>query len=92
MWGGCLITDMLQEAWSEDQITKVVVLSPGEPILFYGRHSKNEGLPYQRARNVEFSLGGPLNWAWSLVQIEALRKPIQEGHHAILEDMIWKKR
>ena len=49
VWGGCLITDILQEAWPEDWTTKAVVLSPREAILFFGRHSKNEGLPYQRA-------------------------------------------
>ena len=31
VWGGCLITDILQEAWMEDQITEAMVLSPGRP-------------------------------------------------------------
>ena len=56
----CLITNILQAAWPEDWITKAMVLSLGEAILFFGRHSKNEGLPYCRARNVEFGLGGPI--------------------------------
>ena len=86
-WGGCLITDILQEAWPEDQITKAIVLSPGEAILFFGRCSKNEGLPYHRARNVAFGLGGPFNWAGRSVQIEDLRKTMQEGHSTILE--VW---
>ena len=60
-WGGCLITNIIQEAWPEDHITKAMVLSPGEAILFFGRCSKNEGLPYHKARNVEFGLGGPFN-------------------------------
>ena len=58
-WGECLITNILQEAWLEDQITKATVLSPGEANLFFGRYSRNEGLPYCRARDIEFGLGGP---------------------------------
>ena len=53
-WGGCLITNILQEAWPEDWITEAMVLSLGEAILFFSRHSRNEGLPYHRARDVEF--------------------------------------
>ena len=59
--GGCLITDILQEAWPEGQITEAMALSPEEAILFFGRHSGNEWLPYCRARNVEFGLGGPFH-------------------------------
>ena len=91
VWGGCLITDILQEAWREDQITKATVLSPGEAILFLGRCSKNEGLAYCRTRNVEFGLGGPFNWVGRSVQIEALRKTIQEDSCIILEAVVEKK-
>ena len=45
MWEGGLITDILQEVWPEDCITEAMVLSPGEAILFFSRHSKNEGAP-----------------------------------------------
>ena len=45
VWGGCLITDILQEAWPEDQITKAVVLSPGVAIFFFGRCSGMRGFP-----------------------------------------------
>ena len=62
-WGGCLITNILQEAWPEDKKTKAMVLSPEEAILFFGRYSRNEGLPYCRVQNVEFGLVGPFNWA-----------------------------
>ena len=67
--GGCLITDILQEAWPEDGITKAVVLSQRKAILFFGRCSKNKALPYCRARNIAFGLGGPFNWAGRSVQI-----------------------
>ena len=91
VWGGCLITDILQEAWPEDQITEAVVLSPEETILFFSRHSRNERLPYYRARNVEFGLGGLFNWAGRPAQIEASRKTVQEGCHTIIEAVIEKK-
>ena len=73
-WEGGFITDILQEAWPEDCITKVVVLSPGKAILFFSRHSKNEGFPYCRARDVKFGLGGPFNWARRSAQIEAFEE------------------
>ena len=90
-WGRCLINDILQEAWPEDWITEAVVLSPGKAILFFGRWSRNEGLPYHRARNDQFGLGGPFNWPGRPAQIEALRKTVQEGCHAIIEAVVEKK-
>ena len=74
VWEGGLITDILQEAWPDDCITKGMVLSPGEAILFFGRHFKNEGLPYHKASDVKFGLRGPFNWARRSAQIEVLRK------------------
>ena len=91
MWEGCLITYIFEEAWLEDWITKAMVLSPGEAILFFSRHSRNEGLSYCRARNVEFDLGGPFNWAGRPTQIEALRKTVQEGQCTIIEAVVEKK-
>ena len=69
-WRGCLITNILQEAWLEDGITEAVVLSPGQAILFFGRCSRNEGLPYHRARSIELGLGDPFNWAGRPTQIK----------------------
>ena len=86
-----MITNILQEACLEDQITKAIDLSPGEAILFFGRCSKNEVLPYQRARHTEFSLGGQFKWAGRSAQMEASSKTIQEGGHAILEAMVEKR-
>ena len=90
-WEGGLITDILQETWPEDHITKAVVLLPGEAILFFSRHSKNEWLPYHRARDIEFGFGGPFNLARRSTQIEALRKPIQEGCCVIFKAMVERK-
>ena len=71
VWGGCLNTDILQKAWPEDWITEAMLLSPGEAILFFSRHSRNEALPYCRVRNIKFRLGGPFNWVRRPTQIEA---------------------
>ena len=49
------------------------------------------GLPYCKARGVKFGLGGPFNWARRSVQIEAFRKNLQEGYHAILKAVVEKK-
>ena len=54
VWSGSWIADILQEACPKDCITEAVVLSTSEAILFFGRHSQNEGLPYQRAKDIEF--------------------------------------
>ena len=91
VWGGCLITDIFQEAWSEDWITETVVLSPEEAVLFFGRCSRNEGLPYCRARNIEFGLGGLFKWAGRLAQREAPRKTVQKGGRTITEVVVEKK-
>ena len=91
-WGGCLITNILQEAWPEDCITKAVVLSPDEDILFFSRCSKNEVFPYCRTRKIEFGLEGPFNWARRVAQIEALRKTMQEGCHATVVEKKTKAR
>ena len=90
-WRGCLITDILQEAWPEDQINEAVVLFPGVTILFFGRCSRNEGLPYYRARGIEFCLRGPLNWAVRPTQMEASMKTVWEGYHTIIEVVVEKK-
>ena len=68
-----------------------MVTSPGEAILFFSGCSRNERLAYCRARNIEFGLGGPFNWAGRPTQIEALRKTVQEGHHTIIEAVVEKK-
>ena len=86
-----MITDILKEAWPEDWITKAMVQPPQEAILFFSRHSRNEGHPYNRKRDVEFGLGGPFNWAGRPTQIEALRKTVQESHHTIAEAVVEKK-
>ena len=86
-----MIVDILQEVWLEDQITKAVVLSPGEAILLFSRHSSNEGLPCSKARDVAFGLGGPFNWAGRPAQMEASMKSVQDDHCAIIEAVVERR-
>ena len=83
-WSGSLITDILQEACLKDQILEAMVLSHREAILFFGRNSQNEGLPYQRAKDIKFCLGGECNWAGKVALMEVSVKMVQEGCHAIV--------
>ena len=91
-WKGGLITGILQEAWPAECITEAMVLSSGEAILFYGRWSKNEGLPYYRSRDIKFGLGGPVNWAWRSAQIKALRKTACRKVTAPSLRLWWRRR
>ena len=82
---------MLQEACPGDQITKAVVLAPREAILFFGRHSCREGLLCRKAKDVELTLRGPVNWAGRTVQVEVTTNTVQEGHQAIMGAVMEKK-
>ena len=78
VWSGSVIADILQEAWLRNWITEAVVLSLEEDILFFERCSQNEDLLYQKAKDIEFSLGGPFNLARKLAQIGASVKTMQK--------------
>ena len=91
IWGESLIVDIPQEVWPEDQITKAVAMSPEEAILFFSRHSRNEGLPFSKARDVEFGLGSPFNWAGRPAQMKVSMKSVQDDHCAIIEAVVEKK-
>ena len=68
-WSGFFIVDMFQEGLKE-QITEAVVLAPEEAILFFGQWSCKEGLPLWSARDVGFSLMGPISWAGRTAHVE----------------------
>ena len=89
-WSGLLIAGMFQDGLKE-WITEVVVLAPGEAILFFGRWSCKEGLSYTSARDVGFSLTGPVNWARRTVQVEVTANMEQEGLWAIADAVMEKK-
>ena len=78
-WTGSLITDIFQQCL-EKRITKAVVLAPGEAILFFGRWSLNEGLPHRKAKDVAFSMTGPIIWAERQVQVKTTVDVVQEGY------------
>ena len=67
-WSGSLIADMFQDSL-EEQITEAVVLALGEAILF----------PMGNAKDVRFSLTGPINWASRTVQVEDTANTVQES-------------
>ena len=69
---------ILQEAFPKDWITKAIVLSLGEAILFFGRCSHNEGLLYQKVKDIVLCLRGSFNWARKPAQIEATVNTVQE--------------
>ena len=77
-WSGLLIADMFQEGL-EEQINKGVVLTSREAVLFFGWQLGKEGLPLGSARDVGFSLTGPVSWAGRAAQVEVTINTVQEG-------------
>ena len=53
-WKAPLVEDMLCDV--RTGLTKTVVTGPGRAILFYGRHSMEEGLTTDKARDAAFLL------------------------------------
>ena len=91
IWSGSPTANILQEACPGDQITEVVVLVPGEAILFFGRHSLKEGLLYHNAQDVELGLRGPVNWSRRIVQIKVTVNTVQDSNRDIMDAMMEKK-
>ena len=50
-----------------------MVLTLEEVVLFFGRHSHREGLPCRIARDIEFSMRGPVNWVRRTAQVEVTK-------------------
>ena len=89
-WSGLLISNMFQHNLKE-WITEAVVLAAGEAILFFGGWSHKEGLPYTSARDIGYSLTGPINWARRTGQVEVTANMVQEGHWAIADAVMEKQ-
>ena len=89
VWSGSLIADIFQDDL-EEWITKALILAPGEAILFFGRQSCKEGLPFGNARDIRFSLTGSVNWARRLAQVGATVSTFQEDHWAIMDAVMEK--
>ena len=52
-WTWYIVTDMFIET---EDLTKAVVLVPGEVVLFFGRQSQGEGLSYEEVGEAAFQL------------------------------------
>ena len=64
-----LVEDKLHDA--RTRLTKAVVTGPGRAVLFYGRHSKGEGLTTDEARDAAFLLTGAGTWVGKLAYLTA---------------------
>ena len=60
-------------------------------ILFFGRCSCNEGLLYQKVKDIELGLRGLFNWARKPAQIDVSESTVQEGHQAIADAVMERK-
>ena len=83
-WCGSLIANMFQDGLDE-WTTKAPVLALGEAVLFFGRWSHKERLPYTSARDIGFSLTGQVNWAGRTAKIKVTAYMVQEGCWAIAD-------
>ena len=50
-----------------------------------------EGLPLGNARDVRFSLRGPINWAGRTAMVEATINTVQEGHQSTVDAVVEKR-
>ena len=66
-WMAPVVEDMLQE--TRAGLTEAVVIGPGRPILFYGRHSMGEGLKVDKARDAAFLLTLAGTWVGKLAYL-----------------------
>ena len=81
---------MFQDGLKE-WITEGVFLAPGEAIFLFGQWLLKEGLPLGNARDVGFSLTGPINWAGREAQVETMVSTVQEGHQATADAVVEKR-
>ena len=83
VWMAPVVEDMLQEA--RVGLTEAVVIGPGRAILFYGRHSRGEGLKADEARDATFLLTGAGTWVGKPAYLTANPMTLQEGKKAITQ-------
>ena len=72
-----LVEDMLHDA--RTSLTEAVVMGPGRAIFFYGRHSLEEGLTLDEARDATFLLTGVGTWVGKPACLATIPMIIQEG-------------
>ena len=78
-----LVEDMLHDA--RTGLTKAEVTGPGREVLFYGRHSMEEGLTTDKVRDAAFLLTGAGMWVGKLAYLTTDPMTIQEGRRAIAQ-------
>ena len=68
-----------------EDITKAVVLAPGQAVLFFGRWSQGEGLSYEEVQDPVFSLSGDLAWIGRPTVVEVTTPYFSEGHRVVAQ-------
>ena len=82
-WQVPVLGDMPQD--SKSSLTEVVVMGPGQAILFCGRQSLGEGLSLGEACNTTFTLSGVISWVGKQAQLNANALTLQEGQQLITQ-------
>ena len=82
-WTAPLVEDMLHDV--RTGLTKAVVTGPGRAVLFYGRHSMEDSLTADEARDATFILTGAGMWVGKLAYLTTDPMTIQEGQQAIAQ-------
>ena len=68
-----------------------MILAHGEATLFFRRQSLKEGLPHREARDIAFSMAGPVIWARRQAQVKMAVSTVQEGHWTIADAVVEKR-
>ena len=82
-WMASLVEDMLQEA--RTGLLKQCVIGPGRAILFYARHSVEECLKVDEARDAAFLLTGAGTWVGKAAYLTTDPVTFQEGKKVIAQ-------
>ena len=82
-WMVPVVEDMLREVRAG--LTEAVVIGSGRAILFYGRHSMEEGLNADEARDATFLLTGAGTWVGKSAYLTTDPMMLQEGKKAITQ-------
>ena len=79
---GSIVTDVFSKT---KDLTKAVVLVPGQAVLFFGRGSQDEGIFYQEVLDIAFQLSGDVIWIGRPVAVEVTTLTVQEGCRAVMQ-------
>ena len=89
-WMTPLVEDMLCNA--RTSLTKAVVMGPGRAIIFYGRHSLEEGPTLGKARDAAFLLTEVGTWVGKPAYLATDHMTIQEGRWVIAQAVTERAR